>query len=91
MNFVVNNQEDFRTNLAVYSINKQDNKYHLYRPLANILCFQNSTYYAGINFQDFTISHTSYKKAQLKVALRMYLNTLPFYALDEYLMFKKGS
>jgi hypothetical protein len=48
MNFIVNNQEHFQTNSAVYSVNTK-NKHHLTRPTANLSCFQKRAYYAGIN------------------------------------------
>jgi IS1 family transposase len=37
-----------QTNSAVYSVNAR-NKHFLHRPVANLACFQKSTYYSGIN------------------------------------------
>jgi hypothetical protein len=39
MNFFVNNQENFRTNSSVHSINTRS-KHHLYKPITNLPCFQ---------------------------------------------------
>jgi len=47
MNSVVNSQEHFQTNSAIYSVNTR-NRDHLHRPIANLSCFQKSAYYAGI-------------------------------------------
>jgi hypothetical protein len=41
LNFVVNNQETFQTNLEIHNINTR-NKHHLRRPNANLPCFQKS-------------------------------------------------
>lgn len=43
--FTVNKQEKLQTNSSVYSNNTR-NKCHLYRPIANLACSQNSTYCA---------------------------------------------
>jgi hypothetical protein len=37
----------FQTNLEIHNINTR-NKHHLYRPNANLSCFQKCAYYAGI-------------------------------------------
>jgi IS1 family transposase len=47
LNFVVNNQETFQTNLEIHNISAR-NKHHLHRPNANLSCFQKSAYYTGI-------------------------------------------
>jgi hypothetical protein len=39
LNFVVNNQETFQTNLEIHNINTR-NKHHLHRSNANLSCFQ---------------------------------------------------
>jgi IS1 family transposase len=47
LNVFVNNQENFQTNSSVHSINTR-NKHHLHRPIANLSCFQKSSFYSGI-------------------------------------------
>jgi hypothetical protein len=77
MNFVVNNQEHFQTNSAIHSV-KTRNRDHLHRPTANLSCFQKNAYCAGMRiFNSLPSSHISLmnKKAQLKVAVKRYLNT----------------
>jgi hypothetical protein len=88
LNFVVNNQETFQTNLEIYNINTR-NKHHLHRPNANLSCFQKSAYYAGIRI--FTrlplcLSVLMNDKAKFKKAVQKYLNTHFFYSVDEFLM-----
>jgi len=39
MNFIINNQEIFRTDMSVHGINTR-NKQHLHRPNADLSCFQ---------------------------------------------------
>jgi IS1 family transposase len=88
MNFFVNNQENFQTNSSVHCI-KTRNKHHLYRPIANLSCFQKSVFYSGIRiFNSLPRSLTNLKneKAQFKVALRRYLNADSFYSVDEFLV-----
>jgi len=41
MNFAVNNQEKFQTNSVVHNVNTRK-KYHIYRPIAKLSCFQKS-------------------------------------------------
>jgi hypothetical protein len=61
MILIVNNQELYPTNSAVHSVNTR-NKNQLYRPSANLSCFQKSEYYAGIKvFKSSIQSHKSYK------------------------------
>jgi hypothetical protein len=47
LNFVINNLEHFQTNLAIHCVNTR-NKHNLHRPVANLTCFQKTTYYLGI-------------------------------------------
>ena len=47
MNFLVDNQENFKTNSSVHSINTR-NKDHFHRPFTNLSCFQKSAFYSGI-------------------------------------------
>jgi hypothetical protein len=92
MNFIVNNQEHFKTNCAIHSVNTR-NKNQLHRPIANLSCFQKSAYYAGIKIFSLLSSLTSIinKKAQFKVALKIYLIIHSFYSGDEILMFTNKS
>jgi hypothetical protein len=72
INFIINTQERFQTNSAVHSVNTR-NKHHLHRPIANLSCFQKSTYYVGIKiFNNLPSSLESLmnEKAQFKVALK---------------------
>jgi len=47
MNFIINNQEIFQTNLSVHIVNTR-NWHHLHRPNANLSCFKKNTFYACI-------------------------------------------
>lgn len=76
MNFTVSNQENVQTSSSTHNINTS-NKHHLHRPNANLSCYQNSTFYAGIKiFNSLPRSVTILKneKAKFKLALRKYLN-----------------
>jgi hypothetical protein len=93
MNFVVNNQEHFQTSSARHSVNPS-NKNHIHRPTANISCFQKCAHYAGIKIFNRLLSNLRSlmnKKAQYKAALKRYLNTHPFYSVEEFLTFKNYS
>jgi hypothetical protein len=93
MNFVVNNEEHFQTNSAVHSVNTW-NRDHLKRPFAILSCFQKSAYCSGIeifNSLPSRLKSLMNERAQFKVALKRYLNTHPFYSVDDFLMFKNGS
>jgi hypothetical protein len=83
INSIINNQERFQTSSAIHSVNAR-NKHHLHRPIANLSCFQNSTYYAGLKiFNNLPSSLKSLmnEEAQFKVAL-----THSFYSVDEFLL-----
>jgi hypothetical protein len=54
MNFMVNNQEHFQTNLALHSVHIW-NRHDLNKPAANLSWFQKSVYYSGIKIS--TIYH----------------------------------
>jgi hypothetical protein len=74
LNFIINNLEHFH-NSAVHTVNTR-NKHHLHRPVANLTCFQKSTYYSAIKiFNNVPSSLTSLmnEKAKFKVALKRYL------------------
>jgi hypothetical protein len=93
VNFVVNNQEHFRTNSSIHGVSPM-NRDHLHRPTANLSRFQKSAYYAGIktfNSLPSNLSSLTNKKAQFKVALKRYLNTHFFYSVEEFLTFKNDS
>ena len=45
--FFIGNQENFLTISSVHSINTR-NKHHLYRPIANLSCFQKGASFSGI-------------------------------------------
>jgi hypothetical protein len=78
---------------AVHSVNTR-NKHHLHRPIANLTCFQKSTYYSGIkifNNLPSSLKHLMNEKAKFKVALKRYLNTHSFYSVDEFLVSKTDS
>jgi hypothetical protein len=77
MYFVLNNQELFQKNSAIHSVNTR-NRDHLYRPIANLPCFQKSAYCAGIkifNSLPSNLRSLMNKKTQFIVALKRYLNT----------------
>jgi IS1 family transposase len=88
MNFLVDNQENFQTNSSIHSINTR-NKHHLHRPIANLSCFQTSTFYSSIrifNSLPCNIKNLKNEKAQFKAAPRRYLNAHSFYSVDQFLM-----
>ena len=90
MNFIVNNQENFQTNSSIHDMNTR-NKHHLHTPNANLSCFKNSTFYAGIKiFSSLPCSLTIPKneKATFNLALRKYIHTHSFYSVDEFFMCK---
>jgi hypothetical protein len=70
--FILNNQENFQTNLSIHSIDNR-NKHHLLRPNANLSSFQKSSFYAGIrifNRLPLSLINLKNEKTQFKVALR---------------------
>jgi hypothetical protein len=86
INFVVNNS-------AIHSVNTRKRD-HLHRPIANLSCFQESAYHAGIkifNNLSSNLRSLTNKKVQFKVALKRYLNTCSFYSVEEFIMFKNYS
>jgi hypothetical protein len=73
---------------TIHSINTR-NKHHLHRPIANLSCFQKSTFYSSIrifNSLPCNIKNLKNEKAQFKAALRRYLNVHSFYSVDEFFM-----
>jgi len=86
--FLVDNQENFQTNLTVYNIVKR-NKDHFHRPISNLPSFQKSAFHCGIRiFNSLPHSLTNLKnaKSKFKAILKMYLNTHFFYSIDKFLM-----
>ena len=47
MNFIINNQENFQTSSPISNMNTR-NKHHPHKSNTNLLCFQKSTFCAGI-------------------------------------------
>jgi hypothetical protein len=75
INLFVSNQ-NVQTSPSVRSIDTK-NKHHLYRPIANLSCFQKSAFYSGIrifNNLPYSVTNLQNEKAQFKVALRRDLN-----------------
>jgi hypothetical protein len=88
MSLVFNNQDIFQ-NCSVYNINTK-NKHHHHRPNAN-LCFQKSTFSAGIkilNSLSFSVTILKNDKAKFQADLRKYLHTQFFYSVDQFLICK---
>jgi hypothetical protein len=72
--------------IAIHCVNTR-NKLHLHRPVANLTCFQKSTYYSGIkSFSNLPASLRSLmnEKAKFKIASKQYLNKCSFYSVDEF-------
>jgi hypothetical protein len=93
LNVGINNLEHFQINSAIHCVNTT-NKHHLHRPIANLTCFQKSTYYPGIKiFNNLAASLKSLmnEKAKFKIELKQYLNTHSFYSVDEFLLLKMES
>jgi len=49
MNFIINNQNIFQTNLSIQHINTR-NKHHLHRPNVNLSCFRKSLFCVAVKF-----------------------------------------
>ena len=89
MNFTVNNKENVQTNSSIHNINTR-NRHHLWRPNANLSCFQKSTSYDGIkifNMVPHSLTIPKNEKTKFKVALREYLNTHSFHSVGEFFMY----
>jgi hypothetical protein len=90
LNFIVNDQEHFQTNLALHIVNTR-NRHDFHRPSANLPWLQKSACYSGIKILNNLICSLKSlvkKNVQFKAALKRYLNTYSFYSFDEFLMFK---
>ena len=75
---------------SINNINTR-NKHHLHRPNANLSCFQNSTLYSGtkiFNSLPPSVTILENDKAKFKSDLRKYLNTQPFYSVNELFICK---
>ena len=83
--YIIGNQEKFRNNSSVHSINTR-NKHYLHRLVANLSCFQKGASYSGITiFNNLPWSNTGLKneKIQFKVVLKKFLYAPSFYYVDE--------
>jgi len=89
MNFIINNQENFQTNSCIHNINNTRHEHHLYRPNANLPCFQNITSYAGIKIFS-TLPYPKNAMGKFKAAMRKYFKTHSFCSVDELFMCKDG-
>jgi len=84
MNLIINKSDIFQTHSSIHNINTR-NKHHLHRPNAKISCFQNSTFYDGIqifNSLPPSVATLNNDKAKFQEVLRKYLQTHPFYSGD---------
>jgi hypothetical protein len=66
---------DWLTNAVVHSVNTR-HKHNLHKSSANLSCFQNGTYYAGIkifNNLPFALKSHMNEKAQFKITPKWYL------------------
>jgi hypothetical protein len=90
MKFTVNKQEHFKMNSAIHSVNTR-NKNQIHRPIANLSCFQESAYYAGIKIFNSLPSSLVNKNVKFKVGLKRYLITHCFYSVDVFLIFTNKS
>ena len=90
INFIVNDREEVQAYSAIHSINTK-NKFHLRRPVANLLCFHKSIYFADIKIlNNMPCRPKSLRNeiARFNAELRRYVNALSFFSVDEFLMFK---
>jgi hypothetical protein len=91
MMFVVDNQDNFQTNLSIHGVDTR-NKTQLHRPIANLSCFQKGVSYAGVkifNSLSTSISNPRNDKLRFKVALQRYLMDHSFHSLAEFLTHRK--
>jgi hypothetical protein len=82
MNFIINNKENFQTNSSIPNINTR-NTHHLQTPNANLPCFPNSTFYAGIKIFNSLPRHVTILMTD------KYLNSYTFYSADEFFICKE--
>jgi len=80
MSFFIGNQDKFLTNSSVHSTNKR-NKHRIYRPIADVSCFQKSAFYSGIrifNNPPQSITSLRNEKLQYKLTLKFIYTHTPF-------------
>ena len=90
MNFFVNNEGKSQMNSCVH-VTDTRNKHHLHRPDTSFSYFQKSALCAGIrifNISPCNLTSLKNEKAECKVVLRRYINTQPFYFVNEGLVCK---
>jgi hypothetical protein len=80
--FVVQNINLFSTNIENHNIDTRQRN-NLYLPQANLTIYQKAAYYLGIKV--FNNLLLAIKKKKFKIALKQFLYTYSFYALEEYL------
>ena len=86
MMYVVNNSESVHTNSSVHTMNTR-NKTHLYRPVANLTCFQTRVSYSCQNiFNSLPTNILELKndKLHFKAVLWKYLIIHSFYSVISY-------
>jgi len=83
MNIIVNNQENFQTNLSIHNINTR-NKHHFHRP--NAIIFILKKVHSVLASEFSTVYHLVLwnEEAKFKAALRKHLNTHFFYSVGEF-------
>jgi len=84
--FVVNNSESVHTNSSVHAINTR-NKTHLYRPVANLTCFQTGVSYSCQNIFNSlptNILERKNDKLHFKAVFWKYLMIQSFYSVIYY-------
>ena len=91
MLFIVENQNNFQTNLNIHGINTR-NKNQLHFPTASLSCFQKAVLYSGIRIFNSLPDNTRNlrnDKVQFKTELQKYIVTLSFYSITEFLELNK--
>jgi hypothetical protein len=86
--FVVQNITFFPSNLDYYTIITRQNKKPVNKKQANLRIYQKGAYYAGLkifNKLPIEIKNTSNTLSNFKSVLKQFLNTPPFYTIEEYL------
>jgi hypothetical protein len=91
MMFVLDNQENFQTNLSVHGLNTR-NKNQLYLPIVNLSCFQRGVSYCAMkifnslpNIKNISsIKNLRNNRVKFKFELCKYLIAHSFYSLTEF-------
>jgi len=84
MNFIINKNDILQTHSPIHNIHTRS-KHHLHRPNAKISCFQNSTFYDGIqSFNNLppSVQTLNNDRAKFQGVLRKYQQTHPFYSVN---------